>query len=306
MKNETKFYSDNKKNCAIAIGQYVRWLATNPEHKWVDEIPYFTTLAIQFDDNLKQITPEHFRSRTGKDPQEEASRLTEAIKKLKIVDSRETPVVGDDRVDEEVLSVHTYPWVGDAIPYTAEEIKIGVASLGRRITTEYADKPSLTLVCILKSAFVFTADLIRHIEHPALDVEFLDISRSDNDKVMNRTVASLKGKHVIVIDDVSFTGRTLTRALQLVESHKPASVRTALAIIRPREIENPQLNGHAQDGGEDWFVVIWRNGTPLRIHYFPFLIESVGPYFGYGMDIDGRDRGLPFIAEEEEEEEEVV
>ena len=101
-----------------------------------------------------------------------------------------------------------------AILLTKEEIQARVKEIGRQIARDYADEPPL-MVCILKGSVVFFADLIREIDLP-LKIEFMTASSygsatvsSGEVKVKSDLDDKIVGKHVILVEDIIDSGRTI-------------------------------------------------------------------------------------------------
>ena len=159
------------------------------------------------------------------------------------------------------------------VPQNRIEEKI--SELGERISADYTAKNPMMLG-VLKGCFIFLADLIRAIK-TSIEVDFIsahsygsgtvpgDLSLSGGPRV------SLKGRHILVVEGVVDTGRTLKMILESVRSMEPASVEivTLLNKVGRREIE-------------------------LDIKYPGFKVEN-DFVIGYGLDYGQLYRNLPFI-----------
>ena len=115
------------------------------------------------------------------------------------------------------------------IVYTEEQIAARVAELGSEITTTYRDGELLVLG-LLKGSFIFLSDLVRKIERP-LQVDFLVASSygdstesSGNVRLLYDPETELEGKHILLVEDIVDTGRTLSRLMDLLQARKPRSV----------------------------------------------------------------------------------
>lgn len=104
-----------------------------------------------------------------------------------------------------------------------------VRELGAEITQAYPDGELLVLG-LLKGSFVFLADLVREIRRP-LHVDFLVASSYGDATVSSGTVrlvydpeTELEGKHILLVEDIVDSGRTLARLLELLQSRKPKSI----------------------------------------------------------------------------------
>ncbi len=162
------------------------------------------------------------------------------------------------------------------ILFSAEEIAVRVQSLAREIAA-LPQKPDIAMP-ILVGGFVFAADLVRALSKEGVDlaVEMLWL-RSYGDKRVASAVSmiagpseQIAGHHVLVIDGVLDAGRTIKKAVSLIEAAGAASVRVVVALDKQR----PDAVAHADHVG---FVI----GNDFVI--------------GYGMDDAGHYRTLPYI-----------
>lgn len=160
---------------------------------------------------------------------------------------------------------------------SAEQIRVRIQELGRQITEEYAGK-SLLLVGVLKGAIPFTADLLRAIDLP-VQLDFIAVSSygastksSGEVRILKDLDASLKGLHVLVVEDIVDTGLTLTYLLDNFRRREAESVRVAALLDKPE-----------------------RRVKEVAVDYvgFPIPNEFV---VGYGLDYAERYRNLPYVA----------
>lgn len=162
--------------------------------------------------------------------------------------------------------------------FTEDQIQNRISELGAQLTAEYAGK-ELVLVGVLKGSCVFLADLMRVIDLP-LTIDFMAVSsykdgtRSTGDVEILKDLSNpIRGKDVIVVEDIVDTGLTLSRLLEILESRGANSIKLASFLDKPE----PRIK------------------TELRIDYTGFVVPN---HFvvGYGLDAAGRYRNLPFIA----------
>ncbi|MCY3895017.1 MAG: hypoxanthine phosphoribosyltransferase [Chloroflexi bacterium] len=160
---------------------------------------------------------------------------------------------------------------------SAEAIAQRVGELGAEISAVYADREPV-LVLVLHGAFIFAADLTRALS-TAHRVESLALASYDGREssgevqVVKDLDCDIAGRDVLIVEDIVDTGRTMAAALALLESRGPRSIEVVTLLDKPsrRVIEvNPRWVG--------------------------FEIENIF-VVGYGLDLDGRYRGLPYIAE---------
>ena len=160
----------------------------------------------------------------------------------------------------------------------AEAIAARAAELGREISARYAGHP-LVVVGVLKGAFHFFSDLTRHLDcGPELD--FLQLSSygagtSSSGRVIFRKDmdVSIEGKHVLVVEDIVDSGRSMEYLLGVLKSRGPLSVALAACID---ELE--------------------RREAPVTVDFPGFTLKE-GFVVGYGMDYAERYRELPYVAE---------
>lgn len=167
-----------------------------------------------------------------------------------------------------------------AVQLSREQIAARVAAMGQDIAREYQGK-ELHLICVLNGAFVFMADLVRAIELP-LTVDFLSVSSygsrtesSGEVRLVKDLDQSLKGKDVLLVEDIVDTGLTMQYLLAYLRGRGPLSVKVAALLSKPsrRQVEVP-------------------------VDYLGFEIEDAYVY-GYGLDVGHRCRNLPFITSQE-------
>jgi hypoxanthine phosphoribosyltransferase len=149
--------------------------------------------------------------------------------------------------------------------------------LGERIARDYADR-KLVLVSVLKGGMVFLADLMRCVncDH---EIELIGASSYKGSTNPNGGVRitkdvdqNLAGKHVLLVEDIFDTGRTMRVAWELLKLHGPASLEICCLLVKP----------HAKEE------------SALRVKYVGFEIENVF-VVGYGLDYNQRYRNLPCI-----------
>ena len=163
------------------------------------------------------------------------------------------------------------------IMISEQTIQERVAELGQQISIDYADKTPF-LVAVLKGAYVFLADLCRHLD-VLHEVHFMAISsyggRATQStgvvRILMDLAASPEGRDVLIVEDIVDSGRTLDYILRNLDTRNPASVRVCTLLSKPsrREIE-----------------------VPLDYVGFEIPDEFV---LGYGLDFDEHYRNLPFI-----------
>lgn len=158
--------------------------------------------------------------------------------------------------------------------FTPEEIKLAVKRLAQEISRDYQGKNPLFLG-VLKGSFIFMADLIRNLDMP-LEVEFVALSSygqgmesSGKVNVVQDLRTSVKGRDILIIEDIIDTGITLSFLLEYLQCKKPASLKICALFDKAscRQI-------------------------PLPIDYLGLSVPDVF-VVGYGLDYDEKFRHLP-------------
>ncbi len=163
------------------------------------------------------------------------------------------------------------------VVYDADTIAARVRALGAEVTRAYPDG-ELLLIGLLKGSFVFLADLARAIERP-LAVDFLIASSygagtvsSGEVRLLYEPAASLAGRHILLVEDIIDSGRTLASLLDRLRSRGPRSLAICALLDKRLAAPLPELR---------------------------FVGFTAPPAFlvGYGLDHAEDFRHLPYIAE---------
>ncbi len=145
---------------------------------------------------------------------------------------------------------------------SSEQIQNRIRELGARIDADYPNPAEIVhLICILKGAFVFMADLSRAIKRPVI-VDFMGISSYGKGKTSSGEVRVTKdldtvieGHHVIIVEDIVDSGVTLTYLLNLLDQRKPRSIKIAALLDKPERRLRPVTASYAGFSIPDEFVV---------------------------------------------------
>jgi len=164
---------------------------------------------------------------------------------------------------------------GDVI-LTAEAIAARVAEMGAAITRDYRDR-DLRLITVLKGGLFFLADLSREIDLP-LCIDFMAVSSYSGGspghvRLTKDLDDSIQGAHILVVEDIIDTGLTLNYIMRNLRSRGPASLEVCSLIDKDV-----------------------RRIADLDIAYCGFKVPDRF-LIGYGLDLRGRYRNLPFVAE---------
>lgn len=163
----------------------------------------------------------------------------------------------------------------DRILLTSDQIARRVEQLGREIRQDFAGRETV-VVAILNGTVLFLADLIRHLDIP-LKLDFIGVSSygagttSGETILTKRTSADVRGRDVLVVDDILDTGKTLDRVTLHLRQFKPRRLRTCVLLDKKA-----------------------RRQIKIKADYTGFQIPNEF-VVGYGLDFAERYRNLPFI-----------
>jgi hypoxanthine phosphoribosyltransferase len=159
---------------------------------------------------------------------------------------------------------------------TADQIEIRVAEMAAEIRRDFPD--GLHLVAVLKGAFMFLSDLVRHMEGQ-VSLDFMALSSyakgsttSGEVRLLKDLDTTLDGKNVVIVEDIVDTGLTLTYLQDILRARGPKALRTACLLSKPS-----------------------RRLVDVKIEYIGFTIADQF-VVGYGLDYAEQFRNLPHIA----------
>lgn len=156
-----------------------------------------------------------------------------------------------------------------------EQIRERLAQLGKQLTEDYAGKNPL-FVGVLKGVVVFFSDMIRQVPIDC-EIDFMSISSylgTESTGVVNvkkDLSVDIKDRHVVILEDVLDSGRTLMHTMTLLRSRNPASLKIVTFLDKPA-----------------------RRVVDLKADYVGFEIPDEF-VVGYGLDYDERFRNLPYV-----------
>ena len=160
---------------------------------------------------------------------------------------------------------------------TQEQIQDRIAQLGEILTEEYADKNPV-IVGVLKGVVVFYADMVRHIKVPC-QFDFMWISSYKGSEstgkmdVKRGLSADIKGRHVLILEDIFDTGNSLQFLYNHLIEKNPASIQICTLLDKPAR-RNPTVT--------------------VKPDYVGFEIPNEF-VVGYGLDYNEAYRNLPYI-----------
>lgn len=161
------------------------------------------------------------------------------------------------------------------ILFSEEVVQTRVEELAKEITKDYEGEEPV-LIGVLRGVVVFMADLMRSIDLD-LQIEFMEITHYGEEidggiEVLRDSLTELKGKHVIIVEDIVDTGLTLRYLVEHLQAKEPASIKVCTLLDKP---------------------VRRMAGVPIGYVGFEIPDEFL---VGYGLDYMGKFRNLPHIA----------
>tara|TARA_B000000460_G_C21498518_1_gene385172 strand:+ start:832 stop:1377 length:546 start_codon:yes stop_codon:yes gene_type:complete len=165
--------------------------------------------------------------------------------------------------------------------FTADQIHKRVCELARDIDADHRCDEPLHVVVTMKGSFIFAADLVRAMRTP-VTLDFITVRSyaggvtSGEIKLLKDLDSSIEGRHVLIVEDIVDTGRTLDYLQHLLRARAPKSLRTACLTTKPS-----------------------RRAVDLAVEYIGF---EIGNHFivGYGLDHSEQYRHLDHITTLEE------
>lgn len=168
------------------------------------------------------------------------------------------------------------PQIGEIL-VQPDDLKQKVREIGQQISADYAER-DLLLVCVLKGAVFFLADLMRHIDIPC-EVDFMAVSSYGSETDSSGVVRILKdldrpiaGRDVLIVEDIVDSGLTLQYLLRNLGAREPATLEVCALLTKPD-----------------------RRKVELPTRYVGFEIPDKFA-IGYGLDVAERYRNLPYVA----------
>lgn len=157
-----------------------------------------------------------------------------------------------------------------------EEIQSKIKELGAQLSVQYEGKNPL-VICVLKGAFIFMADLVKAITVP-LELDFMAVSSygvstksSGVVKIIKDLDASVEGRDVLIVEDIIDSGLTLTHLIELLKNRNANSVCVVTLFDKPA-----------------------RRTVNLEADYTGFTLPDAF-VVGYGLDYAEHYRNLPYI-----------
>ena len=159
-----------------------------------------------------------------------------------------------------------------------ERLASRIKEMGAKITAEYDKSDDIIMVCVLRGAFMFMADLARHVKLPVV-LDFMDVTSYEGGtettgdvRIIKDLEESIEGKEVLIVEDIIDTGLTLKHVIKILETRNPASIKICTLLDKPERRTEKQVE-------VDW------NGFEIPNKFV----------VGYGLDYDEKYRNVPYI-----------
>ena len=164
------------------------------------------------------------------------------------------------------------------IMISKEDIAEKVAELGSRINEKYKESEELVLIALLRGSVIFMADLARELKLENVRLDFMTVSSYGNSMTSSRDVQikkdiedSIKGKDVLIVEDLIDTGFTLSKVVEILKIREPKSLSICTLLDKPA-----------------------RREANVQVEFSGFQIPDEF-VVGYGIDYAEKHRELPFI-----------
>ena len=168
---------------------------------------------------------------------------------------------------------------------TEEGVDARIGEIAAQISKDYEGQ-EIHLICILKGGVFFTCELAKRLSVP-VTMDFMSVSSygggtesSGIVKLVKDLDESLEGKHVLIVEDIIDSGRTLAYLIEVLKQRQPADIRLCTLLDKPERRVKKQV----------------------KVDYVCFTIPDEF-VVGYGLDYDQKYRNLPYIGVVEQERE---
>ncbi|WP_195576860.1 hypoxanthine phosphoribosyltransferase [Paenibacillus sp. 1001270B_150601_E10] len=164
----------------------------------------------------------------------------------------------------------------EKVVFTEEQIAARVKELGEELSRDYAEKKPL-VICVLKGAFIFMADLVKRMNVP-VELDFMAVSSygastksSGVVRIIKDLDVSVEGRDVLIVEDIIDTGLTLSYLIEVLQGRKASDVKVVTLFDKPA-----------------------RRTTDMEANYKGFVLPDEF-IVGYGLDYAEQYRNLPYI-----------
>jgi len=166
----------------------------------------------------------------------------------------------------------------EEVLFSEDEIKNRVSAIAQKLTVDYKHK-NLTVIGVLNGSLVFMSDLIRQMPLPvkidtvkANTYSGASTTSAAKTEIIHNIDVNVKEEHVLIVDDILDTGKTLSEIIRMLTEYNPLSIKVCILLNKRARRERDIEPDYCCFEIEDKFVV------------------------GYGLDFDNRYRNLPYVA----------
>ena len=165
----------------------------------------------------------------------------------------------------------------DKVLITEEQLKARIRELGEELSREYAGKDPI-VVGVLKGVVIFYADMVRELKVPC-QMDFMWISSYEGTNSTGQMVvrkdlsADVKGRHVLILEDIFDTGNSLDFVVKSILAKEPASLKICTLLDKPERR---------------------KAGITLQCDWTGFVVPNEF-VVGYGLDFNEHFRNLPYV-----------
>ncbi|WP_186645323.1 hypoxanthine phosphoribosyltransferase [Fluviispira vulneris] len=162
--------------------------------------------------------------------------------------------------------------------FSESDIRERIKQLSEQINHDYGTENTLVILIVLHGALIFASDLVRNLAMPT-EIETVRIksyegtTSTGNINLVTPLPKDLEGKHILVIEDIVDTGRSINFLLNELQKSNTKSIKVCSLLDKPEAHE-----------------------YPLKADYIGFQIAK-NFVIGYGLDLDGKYRNLPYVAD---------
>jgi hypoxanthine phosphoribosyltransferase len=163
-----------------------------------------------------------------------------------------------------------------SILYSEQQIQAKIAEMGGKLSMDFAERNPL-VICILKGAFIFMADLVKHMTIP-LEIDFMAVSSYGKSSQSSGVVKIIKdldipveGRDLIIVEDIMDSGLTLSYIIDVMERKNARSISVVTLFDKPA-----------------------RRKVEIEADYYGFELPDEF-VVGYGLDYAERYRNLPYV-----------
>jgi hypoxanthine phosphoribosyltransferase len=164
-----------------------------------------------------------------------------------------------------------------SVLFSENAIRDRIKELAHQINHDYGKQETLIILIVLHGALIFGADLVRNLEMPT-EIEtvrlksYEGMQSTGKIQLVSQLPKSLENNHVLIIEDIIDTGRSINFLLNELKNFNPKSVKVCSLLNKPE--------------AHEFSIKADYSGFDIQKHFV----------IGYGLDLDGKYRNLPYIA----------